>query len=482
MGRAGWCGRALPENLRPALGLSIGIEKKKRRAACSSMAEDVLIIGGGLAGLAAGVALAEAGCRVRLVEQKPYLGGRARSFQDATTGSTVDNGQHLLMGCYHSTLKFFETIGTSHTVTFEPQLHVRFLDHAKGTTELRCPSLPSPWHLFAGVFLSNSFSFGEKLDVLRLGRAMRSSSSPNGAFSSDRLTVEEWLSSQGQRESLRRNFWDLLCIAAMNEDPRLASAALFERVLRLALFNSPLDSRLGVPRRGLSDCYTGAAAKAITDRGGSVELRQDVKSLLIAGGVCRGVRLADNTVVEAQAVVSAVPWHVLPVLLPADVVNSTPFFARIRELRPAPIISIYLWFDRPVTDLEFVGLRGTTVQWLFNKSKILGVDEYYVSLVLSGAHEHVTRSKEDLLDAAIAELRSLLPNMQDAKLTHSLVIKERFATFSPCVGAEALRPPAVTPVRGLYLAGDWTATGLPATIEGAVQSGYAAAEAVLRSN
>jgi len=473
---------ALSGNLRPALALSIGIEKTKRRAVRFPMAEDVLIIGGGLAGLAAGVALAEAGCRVRLLEQKPYLGGRARSFRDTTTGSTVDNGQHLLMGCYHSTLKFFETIGTSHTVAFEPQLHVRFLDQSKGTTELRCPSLPSPWHLFAGVFFSNSFSFSEKLNVLRIGQTLRSPASSNGARASDRLTVEEWLSNLGQRESLRRNFWDLICIAAMNEDPRIASAALFERVLRLALFNSPHDSRLGIPRRGLSDCYTSAAAKAITDRGGSIELHRDVRSLLIADGACRGVRLADGTVIEAQAVVSAVPWHVLPVLLPSEVVNSAPFFARIRELRPAPIISIYFWFDRPITDFEFVGLRGTTIQWLFNKGKILGVDEPYVSLVLSGAHEHVKRSKEDLRDAALAELRMLLPQMHGAKVTHSLVIKERFATFSPLVGAEALRPPARTPVQGLYLAGDWTATGLPATIEGAVQSGYAAAEAVLRSN
>ena len=120
------------------------------------MPEDVLIIGGGLAGLVAGVALAEGGCRVRLLEQKPYLGGRARSFHDVATGSVVDNGQHLFMGCYHSTLKFLDAIGTSHTVTFDPQLRVRFLDAGKKLTELRCPALPSPWHLLSGVCLSNS--------------------------------------------------------------------------------------------------------------------------------------------------------------------------------------------------------------------------------------------------------------------------------------------------------------------------------------
>jgi len=447
------------------------------------MPEDVLIIGGGLAGLAAGVALAEAGRRVRLLEQKPYLGGRARSFRDAATGSVVDNGQHLFMGCYHSTLKFLETIGTTDTVTFDPQLHVRFLDADKKLTELRCPALPSPWHLLSGVFFSDSFTFGEKMDVLRLGRALRAAKgTEDGPGAPDQLTVEQWLCSLGQRESLRRNFWDLLCIAAMNEDPQITSALLFHRVLRLALFNSPLDSRLGIPRTGLSDCYTEAAARAITDRGGSVELRRDVRALLVSNSECHGVRLADGTTIEAQTVLSAVPWYVLPGLLPEDTVSSEPFFSRILNLRPAPIISLYFWFDRPVTGLEFVGLRGTTIQWLFNKGKILGNGENYVSLVLSGAHDHVARSKEDLRETALRELRTLLPSMHDAKLVHSLVIKERFATFSPCVGVDALRPAAVTPVRGLYLAGDWTATSLPATIEGAVQSGYTAAEAILQSN
>jgi squalene-associated FAD-dependent desaturase len=446
------------------------------------MPEDVLIIGGGLAGLSAGVALAEAGCRVRLLEQKPYLGGRARSFRDAATGSVVDNGQHLFMGCYHSTLKFLETIGTARTVTFDPQLRVRFLDADGKQSELRCPAFPSPWHLLTGVCLSDSFTFGEKMDVLRMGRALRGAKMPAaGAGASDSLTVEQWLSGLGQRESLRRNFWDLLCIAAMNEDPQIASALLFHRVLRLALFSSPLDSRLGIPRKGLSDCYTDAATHAITARGGSVELRRDVRSLLVLNGECRGARLADGTRIEAQTVLSAVPWHVLPSLLPEDTFAQT-YFSRIRNLHPAPIISLYFWFDRPVTDLEFVGLRGTTVQWLFNKGRILGNGENFVSLVLSGAHDHVARSKEDLRETALRELRTLLPAMRDAKLVHSLVIKERFATFSPCAGVDALRPAAVTPVRGLYLAGDWTDTSLPATIEGAVQSGYTAAKAILHTN
>jgi uncharacterized protein with NAD-binding domain and iron-sulfur cluster len=191
---------------------------------------------------------------------------------------------------------------------------------------------------------------------------------------------------------------------------------------------------------------------------------------------CEGVRLADGEVIEARTVLSAVTCFQLGRLLPPDLL---PSFPAVTGLRPAPIISINLWFDRPVTDLDFVGLRGTTVQWLFNKGRIFGSPEGYVSLVLSGAHQHIHRSREELLAIALCELGEVLPMARQARLKHSIIIKERFATFSPRSGVESIRPLSITPVRGLYLAGDWTATGLPATIEGAVKSGYTAAQAIL---
>lgn len=447
------------------------------------MSDEILILGGGFAGLAAGVALAEAGLRVRLLEQKPYLGGRARSFLEPVTGSAVDNGQHIFMGCYHATRRFLETIGTLDRIRFDSRLRVQFLDPGGRITELCCPNLPAPWHLLAGVIRSKSFSAREKVEILRLGLEFEATENlADGHQGFDRLTVEEWLKRHGQSERLRRNFWDLLCIAAMNEDPRIAAASLFERVLRLALFRSPEDSRLGIALAGLSDCYTKAAADYIAARGGRVELGRNVCQLVITGGESRGARLADGETIESRIVLSAVPWFALPQVLPTGLLNTDPFFSGVRFLRPAPIISINLWFDRPVTDLDFVGLRGTTIQWLFNKSRIFGSCENYVSLVLSGAHQHIGRPKEELVEVAWRELGILLPAAGAAKLLHSLVLKERFATFSPCVGVEALRPPALTPIRGLYLAGDWTATGLPATIEGAVQSGYAAAQEILRSS
>jgi len=444
------------------------------------MPDDVLIIGGGFAGLAAGVALAEAGRAVHLLEQKPHLGGRARSFLDPTTGSVVDNGQHIFMGCYHATIRFLSTIGTLDRLRFQKRLSLHFLDRNGRLTVLRCPNLPSPWHVFLGVLSSGSLTSREKLEVLRLGGSLRRPRAMG--HGSERLSVREWLTKFGQSERLQHDFWDLLCIAALNEDPSIASAALFERVLRLALFTSPADSRLGIAGVGLSDVYVDAATAYIRSKGGRVECGRGVAGLLVAEGRCRGSRLASGEEVEAASVLSAVPSFQLAALLPGELLRQEPFFASVICLRPAPIISINLWFDRSITDLDFVGLRGATIQWLFNKGKIFGLGENYVSLVLSGAHRHVNRGKQELLDTALLELGDFFPEAREASLLHSLVIKERFATFSPTWEAEGFRAAARTPVRGLYLAGDWTATGLPATIEGAVQSGYAAAGAVLQDN
>lgn len=454
-----------------------------------------MILGGGFAGLAAGVALAGAGKRVRLLEQRPYLGGRARSFRDPRTGSIVDNGQHVIMGCYHETLRFLQQIGTLDCIRFQPSLKVHFLEGRGRLTTLACPRLPAPWHLLVGVLQSASFRWREKLEVLRLGRALdphadagSRKGSQNGCSSSRGLTVDCWLESLGQSERLRRNFWDLLAIAALNEDPRLASAALFERVLRLALFTSTADSRIGLARGGLSECYTEAARTFIESRGGSVETGHHAAALLLSEGACFGVKLSDGNSIPATNVISALPWTEFLRLLPTEVREGVPFFARISALRPAPIISINLWFDREVTRLDFAGLRGSTVQWLFNKRDLLGSPQTasplpeprgYLSLVVSGAHALIDRTNEELLDTALADLARLLPATHQAKLLRSMIIKERLATFSPSPEAEESRPSAPTPVRRLYLAGDWTSTGLPATIEGAVKSGYTAARETL---
>jgi hydroxysqualene dehydroxylase len=439
---------------------------------------EVIIIGGGFAGLAAGVALAGAGRRVRVLERTPHLGGRARSFFHAPTGDVVDNGQHLLMGCYHSTLRFLKEIGTLDRIALQSKLKMQFVEPEGKTTTLECPNLPAPWHVLTGVLRSNAFTWSEKQEIARLGRAIQKRGS--GAAELYSLTVEEWLTQLGQSEKLKRGFWDLLSIAALNEDPRRASAATFARVLKFALFTSAQDSCLALPRAGLSECYADAAKDLIESHGGKVESGRRVEALLVNDGACRGVRFVSGELSEADAVLSAIPWNEFVDLVPPDWLRAEPYFTNILALRPAPIISINLWFDRTITDLEFAGLRGTTIQWIFNRAKVAASGGHCYSLVLSGAHELVVRSKDDLLKMALGDMSKLFPEARSAQVLHSLVIKERFATFSPCVGVDALRPAARSPISGLYLAGDWTATGLPSTIEGAVQSGYTAADLILK--
>ena len=468
---------------------------------------EIIVVGGGFAGLAAAVALADGGCRVRVLEQNPHLGGRARSFLDVQSGMRLENGQHIFMGCYHAALRFLATIGTQERVHFQPDLAVRFADKSGNTTGLRCPKLPAPWHVLLGVLGSDSFRMGEKAQILRFGLAMSAAGALFGQKDSAGLTVREWLGRLRQSEEVQSGFWDLLAIAAMNDRPEVAGAPLFERVVRQALFSSALDSRIGFAFPGLSECYTEAAANYITTHGGRVETSRRVLGFTMADEVdgerrqhsavfpqvakrpnrtaqhwrMEGLRLADGETIKASLVVSAAPWFRLTTLLPQELLKQEPFFANCTRLEPVPIVSIYCWFDRPVTHEEFVGLRGTTVQWLFNKSVPEGVGPYLVSLVISGARTEVRIEEELLIGTAVRELRELFPAARDAKLLRALVIKERFATFSPRIEAESLRPPAVTPVRGFFLAGDWTDTGLPATIEGAVRSGYTAAEVVLKT-
>lgn len=446
----------------------------------------MLIIGGGFAGLAAGVALAGAGRRVRVLEQRPYLGGRARSFHYDAAGATVDNGQHIFMGCYSAAIDFLRAIGTLDRVRFQPRLGVFFVDRDGQTSSLKCPPLPAPWHLLGGVLASNSFSFAEKRQIIHLGRALDGRNPADVQREISGLTVDEWMGRMGQSERLRRNFWDLLCIAAINEQPQIAAATVFEPVLRLALFSSSSASRIGFAIGGLSECYTEAAAEYIRARGGVVETGRGVAELILerTGGsteelaACRGGRLADGSTVESNAVLSAVSSFDLARLLPVWLKEKTPF-SDLAAMRPTPIISIHLWFDREISDFEFAGLRGTTVQWFFNKRKMTGGGERHVSLVISGAHDHIHLEKNELLEIALKDLRRAFPRARDAALLHSLVVKERFATFSAGVDVASRRPGPRTPVAGFWLAGDWTDTGLPATIESAVKSGYTAAREIL---
>ena len=437
------------------------------------MAKRVVIIGGGFAGLAAGVRLSDRGYEVLLLERRNHLGGRAYSFIDAKTGDVVDNGQHLFMGCYHHTIAFLEKIGRLDRLKFQDRPRVDFLD-ADGYTSFDCPPLPAPLNVLAGLFRMKGISVRDKLRTFNLGRAIKG----NGRFSPGALTVDQWLDELGQSERIKKRFWQPMVVATLNQSPDIASARMLKVVLQEAFGGDSKSARIGISRVGLSDLYTDGACDFIKSRGGDVQTGSQVRRLLIERGVIVAVELKDGRRVEGDYFISAVPPEALLAVLPDELRNKE--FARLEALGSSPIVSINLWFDRPIIDREFVGLLGTRSQWIFNKDLILspGKQQNQVAVIISAARDFVDWTRNDLVEMAISELHELLPASRAASLLHSVIVKEREATLSHTVESDSLRPGPRTLISNLILAGDWTDTGLPATIESAVMSGDVAADII----
>ncbi len=449
----------------------------------------VLIIGGGFAGLAAAVDLAEAGRRVLLLERRSFLGGRAYSFTDKTTGDTIDNGQHLMMGCYHRTLRFLEKIGSLDKLKFQPDPQVDFLhegaDGSVTRASFKCPPLPAPLHLLGGLARLKTIGWGDRLRALGVGLAVRTLNGDQDGLAE--ITVREWLDSLGQSERIQRRFWRPMALATLNEAPEIASADMFARVIELGFMRTKRDSAMVISRVGLSDLYTRQSRSFIEDRGGEVRLNAEVARIEFESDCAAGVTLRSGERIEADMVISAVPYFALRRMLTAEFASA--HFPYLDRFKSAPIVSINLWYDQQFTDLEFAGLLDSPIEWVFNKNAInrsggQGAEperagRQHLALVISGAHEAATRPKEELIALADAEIKRFFPAARGLRPFHAFVVREYDATISHTVGTAKLRPSSRTRFDNFFLAGDWTATGLPATIEGAVQSGQQCARMVL---
>jgi squalene-associated FAD-dependent desaturase len=442
---------------------------------------DVVVIGGGFAGLSAGVALAKRGFRVAVLERKPALGGRAYSFADTETGDFVDNGQHVLMGCYAETLKFLDRIGASGQLVSQPNLAIEMLERDGRAGVLKTARLPGPLHMTAALMRYRLLTPRERVSAMVAGLRMLWMRRHDRARLSQ-ATVKTLMDMLGQGERARQCLWYPLAIATLNEDPEFASAALLAEVLKRAFFSRRADSAFVYAKVGLSDLYCSGSVRMIEASGGVVETRAVVEVLeLGVEGRITGVRLRDGRRLQAASFIAAVPPAQLVRLLP-ERASGDPFFAHLDEITSSPIICVHAWFDREVTDAPFVGFVGTTTQWLFNKRRIFaengGRANGYLSFVISGARKLVDAGNEELLDLVIGDLHTMIPASRDAKLLKALVLKEKHATMAPSPECDRLRPPLATPIANFFLAGDWIQTGLPATIESAVASGHAAAAAI----
>ena len=433
--------------------------------------QSVGIIGGGLAGLAAGCALAEAGLRVTLFERRPYVGGRASSYEHPGTGEVVDNCQHVLLGCCTNLIHFYERLGVGGKIRWFDEL--TFIEPGGRASRMAPSFLPAPLHNIP-AFLRAPMLGGK--DKLAIARAMNLMS--RGLPEDSEEDFLSWLKRNRQTERAIERFWKTVLVSALNEDLDRISVRYAAQVFRESFMKSAEAGRMGLPGIPLSDLY-GFATGFIRERGGEVLLRSSVTAVgLKQSGV--GV-LSGTDERQFDYVVLAAPFQGMAGLLPADPA-AEQLKRQLAHFEASPITGIHLWFDREITPLPHAVLLDRTIQWMFHKSKFQEKRESgqgsYVELVVSASKSLVQKSREEILELAERELKEFFPAAKEAKIVKAAVIKEVYATYSVVPGLDRYRPPAKTGWPRIFLAGDWTATGWPATMEGAVRSGYLAAEAI----
>ncbi len=435
---------------------------------------DVVVIGAGCAGLSAATALVEAGARVVVVEARPIAGGRTFATEDRVTGDWVDNGQHVLFGCYYDTLAHLSRIGTRQKLMVQSSLAVPMVDMNGRQSELRCPALPSPLQLVAGALAWDALTWRERLAITGLGRALRRSAPPPRPDQ----TVRAWLTRHGQPARLCDLLWEPLAVAALNQPIDQATATTFVEVVRRMLGTGSDDAALVIPAESLTHVLVDPAVKFIEAGGGEVRRGAPARVSVGAGrrggggGARPGHRRHPWSCRRCRG--TRLPGCSRPCPEVARVACHTGVgHAERADCHGQPVVRPSGARGRP-----FVGLPGRAFQWVFDKRRVSPGQATHLSLVCSGATEVVGLDNDAIVERAHRELAAAVPAASRARLVRATAVRERRATFSLAAG-EPARPACVTPLPGFLLAGDWIDTGLPATIESAVSSGHRAAKAAL---
>jgi zeta-carotene desaturase len=436
----------------------------------------VAVVGGGLAGLAAACALADSGLQVTVFERRPYLGGRASSYQHPSTGEVVDNCQHVLLGCCTNLIEFYQRLGVEDKIRWFDSL--TFLEPGGRASVIGASFLPAPLHTAPAFLRASCLNLMDKLAIAGAMSALAPLTPKDTGES-----FLAWLRRHGQTDRAIDRFWKTILVSALNEDVDRVSVPYAAQVVRESFLKSANAGRMGVPTVPLTELY-GAAEGYVRARDGEVHFRANVETFRAEFD---GVNLlGPDGETKFDFAVLAVPFDVLPRMLP-QTSTGDPLRQVLSRLESSPITGVHLWFDREITDLEHAVLLDRTIQWMFNKSKLLersGVHKSssgsYIELVVSSSKTLVEKSRTEITELALSELREFFPQARSANLVKSTVIKEVHATYSPRPGVDNYRPRPETVWPRVFLAGDWTATGWPSTMEGAVRSGYLAAQCVAR--
>ncbi len=439
----------------------------------------VVVVGAGLAGLTAALDLTAAGHRVVVLESRARAGGSTTSFERAGTdgrpGLIVDTGQHVGLRCYHEWLGLLHRLGTADLVQLQPRMRIPVLGHDGVRGVLQRDHLPAPAHLLRTLLGYRLLSPGERARALRAAVALRALDPDDPAL--DGASFGEWLRDHDQAAPAVEALWDLFTVAACNAGAAEVSLAVAATVLRRALLDAPDAADIALPQAPLAAVHVDPAVRALRGAGATVDMRSPVKQ--VRGGDGELAVLTGDGVIRAAGVVCAVPAHAAESLLPAEVPVPT--------LDYQPIVNVHVVFDRVVLAEPFLATLDADVQWVFDRTGPSGLrgagprwaGAQYLAISLSAAQRVVDSPASVLQDRVVAALRAMLPAAAPAGVLDAFVTRERRAAFVAAPGSGARRPAARTGVSGLVLAGAWTATGLPDTMEGAVVSGHAAARALV---
>ncbi|MEE8343469.1 MAG: hydroxysqualene dehydroxylase HpnE [Gammaproteobacteria bacterium] len=429
----------------------------------------VVVVGGGWAGLAAAVDLTDSGFPVTLIEAAPRLGGRARTI--AFGDQWVDNGPHALVGAYHELFGLLNRLKLDVSELFlrrSLKLNMRSLDG--NDTQIRTAPLPAPLHMAAGCITASGLSLGERLRLLRFGRRI----STAGQELEEDISVAALLDAQGQSNRLIETLWEPLCVAALNTPIKTASAQLFLRVLRNTFCGARANSDFLIPRVSMAEILPEPAQQFIESKHGKIIVGSRVHRLCITGEAITGVELADHTIKARHVIMAVAPTACLELLAPHSVLQQV--YRQINRLDHYPICSVYLRYPRNVQlENHMIGIIGGTAEWMFDY-RLCG-QPGLMAIIISGPGPHMDLPNNELCARLIGEIAQLYPHWPRPDST--MVIREKRATFASVVGVNSRRPGHRTPVKGLWLAGDYTTTGLPGTLEGAVSSGLRCAGAII---